>query len=200
MKPIPLPTPQAGLLALQAMLRDGHPLAALQVFQRELGDVFRINLPGFTPVVMAGPQAARFVLVEGRADLRWRTESDPVTALLRHGVLVEDGPAHDALRSQMNPALHRRMLEGYLHAMYAAVDQVCEDWRPGVVVDMLVEMRKIALLILMRTLFQADFTPELRRLWRAVLDCIGYISPGISVIWRAPPRPQYREGSRQMGS
>lgn len=185
-------------MALQAMLRQGHPLAGLQVFQRELGDVFRINLPGFTPVVMVGPQAARFVLVEGRGDLRWRMENDPVTTLLRHGVLVEDGPTHDVLRRQMNPALHRRMLEGYLHAMYAAVEQVSGAWRTGSVVDMLVEMRKITLLILVRTLFQADFTPELKRLWRAILDCIGYISPGIWMVWRSAPRPQYRRGLRQM--
>ena len=64
------------------MLRDRHPLAAMEVFREELGDVFQITLPGFRPVVMAGPDAARFVLVEGRDDLRWRNEADPVTKLL----------------------------------------------------------------------------------------------------------------------
>ncbi len=120
-KAIPFPGPQTGLRALQALLAEGHPLAAMQVFHRELGDVFRINLPGFTPVVLVGPQAAHFVLVEGRGELRWRNPTDPVTALLRHGVLVEDGASHDELRRQMNPAMHRRMLSGYVQAMQRAV-------------------------------------------------------------------------------
>jgi cytochrome P450 len=193
-KRIPIPGPQTGLRALQSMLHEGHPLAAMQVFHRELGDIFRVNLPGFKPVVMAGPQAAHFVLVEGRSDLRWRNPDDPVTALLRHGVLVEDGALHDDLRRQMSPALHRRMLEGYLQAMYRAVEKVSSTWPSGGVVDMLVEMRKIALLILVETLFDADFSPELTHLWQPILDTIAFISPGAWMVWRGAPRPQYRHG------
>lgn len=99
-KPIPTPSPQTGLRALGAMLREKHPLAALQVFHAEMGDVFRIQLPGFTPVVMVGPHTAHFVLVDARHDLRWRNEDDPVTGLLNHGVLVEDGDTHDYLRDR----------------------------------------------------------------------------------------------------
>lgn len=192
MKPIPVPDPQTGLRALQALLAERHPLAAMQVFHDELGDIFRINLPGFTPVVMVGPQAARFVLVQARGDLRWRNESDPVTHLLRHGVLVEDGEFHDDLRRALSPALHRRMLGDYVTEMWRRADQVTGQWRDGEVVDMLVEMRKIALLALMHTLYQVDFTPQLRQLWDAVLGCIGYISPGIWMLWRGAPRPGYQ--------
>jgi cytochrome P450 len=198
MKPIPVPDPQTGLRALRAMLRERHPLAALQVFHAELGDIFRVNLPGFTPVVMVGPQAARFVLVQARGELRWRTESDPVTRLLRHGVLVEDGATHDELRRLLNPALHRRMLGEYIGVMWQRAAQVTDAWPEGGVVDMLVEMRKIALLSLMHTLYQVDFTPQLRSLWDAVLGCIGYISPGIWMVWRGAPRPGYRRAIQAM--
>jgi cytochrome P450 len=198
MKPIPVPDPQTGLLALRAMLKERHPLAALQVFHLEMGDIFRINLPGFTPVVMVGPQAARFVLVQARDQLRWRTETDPVTHLLRHGVLVEDGQVHDDLRHALNPALHKRMLGDYVAEMWRRAGQVTTDWEDGSVVDMLVEMRKIALLSLMHTLYQVDFTPQMRSLWDAVLGCIAYISPGIWMIWRGAPRPGYRRSIQAM--
>lgn len=197
-RPIPTPDSQTGLRALQAMLGERHPLAALQVFHDELGDVFRIQLPGFTPVVLVGPQAARFVLVEERGELLWRNEADPVVALLRHGLLVEDGQAHDDLRRLMNPALHRRMLERYLAEMIQAVDQVTSHWHDGDVVDMLVEMRKIALLILVGTLFGADFQPELQPLWQPILDSIRFISPGIWMVWHDAPRPQYRSGLQRL--
>jgi cytochrome P450 len=198
MKPIPVPDPQTGLRALQALIAERHPLAALQVFHAELGEIFRVNLPGFTPVVMVGPQAARFVLVQARDDLRWRTESDPVTDLLRHGVLVEDGEAHDELRRALSPALHRRMLGDYVAEMWRRAAQVTADWPEGGVVDMLVEMRKIALLALMHTLYQVDFTPQLRSLWDAVLGCIGYISPGVWMLWRGAPRPGFRRHIDEM--
>lgn len=196
--PIPTPSPQSGLRALQAMLKERHPLAAMQVFHDDLGDIFRINLPGFSPVVMAGPQAAHFVLVDARHELRWRNELDPVTHLLRHGVLVEDGQTHDALRNLMSPSLHRRMLETYVDDMWKLTDQITATWQDKAVLDMLVEMRKIALLILTCTLYRVDFTPELRTLWEAVLGVIGYISPGVWMLWRGVPRPQYDKAIQRM--
>lgn len=195
---IPTPNQQAGMKALSALLQERHPLAAMQVFHAEMGDVFRINLPGFKPVVMVGPQAAHFVLVEGRHELRWRNENDPVVRLLRHGVLVEDGEQHDRLRRLMNPSLHRRMLDSYVSAMVSCTDQVTANWKPGDVYPMLDEMRKIALLILTRTLFRVDYTPEMKRLWKAVLGVIGYISPGVWMLWRGFPRPQYSKAIRRM--
>ena len=197
-RPLPVPDSKTSFRALKAMLRERHPLAAMQVFHRELGDVFRIPLPGFSPVVMVGPQAARFVLVERRDDLRWRNESDPVTELLGHGVLVEDGEDHDRLRQIMNPVLHRRMLASYADAMIRRTDQVIAGWNDGQVVDMLVEMRKIALLILVETMFKADMTLELDHLWKAVLDTIRFISPGSWMFWRGAPRPGYKRSIERM--
>lgn len=189
-KPIPTPDGETSWHALRAMLREGHPYAAVEVFHRALGDVFRITLPGFQPVFMAGPEAARFVLVEARDQLRWRNEADPVTGLLRRGVLVVDGEEHDHVRGIMTPALHRRQLEGYADIMLRRADQVMAGWPDGGTVDMLVEMRKITLLVLMDALFDVDFTPELDRLWGAVLAAIKYVSPGLWMIWPGVPRPQ----------
>ena len=180
------------------MIKERHPLAALEVFRAEAGDVFQINLPGFKPVFLVGPEAARFVLVEGREQLRWRNAADPVAKLLRHGVLVEDGEAHAELRKLMNTSLHRRMLAGYVDAMWQATDQVVSGWQDGAVVDMLVEMRKITLLILTRTLFVVDFAPELERLFQPVIDNIRYISPGLWMLWPNAPRLGYRRSLRMM--
>lgn len=180
------------------MLRERSVLAALSVFHERTGDVFRIGLPGFRPVLLVGPEAARFVLVAGRDDFRWRTEGDPVTRLLRQGVLVVDGDPHDRLRQQMTPALHRQMLNSYAGAMLRCTDQILDTWQDGQTRDMLVEMRKIALLILTETLFRVDFTPELTRLWNTILGTIKYISPGLWILWRRIPRPGYEAALQAM--
>src|SRR5689334_17490493 len=97
-KEIPTPAGSAAWQALQQLLRKRNVLAALEAIHRELGDIFRLPLPGFDAVMVVGPEANRLVLVDGRENLDWRAERDPVTRLLRHGVLVEDGAEHDRLR------------------------------------------------------------------------------------------------------
>ncbi len=199
----PLPRPPApdgrvGWRALKAMWLEHNMLAALEVFHRELGDVFRVNLPGFDPIILVGPEANRFILVDGRDDLRWRIEGDPITRLLRDGLLVIDGDWHDTLRQQMNPMFHRRLLAGYVEAMGRYTDQISAAWADGATIEMLAEMRRIALLILVETMFQADFSPEMARLWPAVLRTLRYISPGLWLIWRGMPRPGYAHYLRQV--
>ena len=173
-------------------------LAALEVFHRELGDIFRITLPGFKPIMLAWPDANRFVLITSRGDLRWRTEGDPVTSLLRHGVLVTDGEEHDVLRRQLDPSLHRRMMSGYVEAMWRSADRVAAAWTGDAPRDMLVEMRRIALLILTETMFGVDFAPELKQMWPSILKTLAYISPGPWIIWRGMPRPGYGRALRRM--
>ncbi len=198
---LPLP-PTPGALtagrALGPLLQQRSPLGALELFQQDLGDIFRLNLPGFQPIIMAGPEACRLVMITQRKKLLWRVEPDPVVKLLRRGVLVQDGPAHDRLRRHMQPALHRRMLGGYVATMWQATDEVSATWPVGQPVDMLAGMRRVALLILMRTLFKVDFSRDMERLWPAILRILDYISPGWWLLWRGIPRPGYRAALHQM--
>jgi cytochrome P450 len=180
------------------MIQQKSPLAALTVFHQTLGDVFQINLPGFKPIVMVGPEANRFVLVTNRDELRWRSEQDPITKLLRRGLLVIDGELHDTLRRVMTPAFHRRMLAAYVEAMWRYTDQISATWPENQPIDMLDQIRRMAMLILVDTMFGTDFTPEMKRLWPAVLRTLKYISPGVWVIWPGIPRPGYARALRQL--
>ncbi len=194
----PVPDSTAGRSALKALLRERNILAALEALHLEMGDVFRIPLPGFNPIVLVGPEANRFVTVTGRDDLRWRPEGDPVANLLRQGVLVTDGDFHDNLRRNMTPPLHKQMLGDYIETMWRRTDEVSANWTSSKPVDMLVEMRKIALLILIDALFKVDFSPDMQRLWDSILKTLAYISPGMWVIWPGIPRPGYRRALEAM--
>ena len=194
----PGPDPETGRQALRILLRERDVLSTLELFHRHLGDVFRITLPGFRPVVVAGPEANRCVLVTGREQLSWRPKGDPVTRLLRHGLLVEDGEGHDRLRRQMSPPLHKQRMAGYVESMCRRTDQVTATWRASGPYDMLDEMRRAALLILMDTLFGVDFTTDLPQLWSSLLRVLQYISPGAWLLWRNVPRPGYGGAIRQI--
>lgn len=183
--PIPTPDGRAGLLALQALLRTGSMLESLRALHGSLGEIFQIEVGHFRPIVMAGPDAAHFVLVEARQSLSWRPPDDPVSELLRRGLLVTDGPEHDRGRRALSPPLHKKRLDAYIEGIRAASDWVMDSWVDGAEIDMLVEMRRLALLALSDTLFDYDLRPSLDRLVPAIERTVEYISPSA---WLLAPR------------
>ncbi len=183
-------SPALGRAALLALLRERSPLGPLKVMAEQIGRFFQIPLPGFRPYVVFGPEAARQVLVSERNKLLWRNQ-DPVTDLLRRGVLVTDGEEHDHYRRLMEPPLHPAALNGYTQMILSTTDRVSAEWRDGQRVDMLVEARKIALLIILEALFSVDAWDDLPRIWNPILKAIEYISPGAWILWRRIPRPGY---------
>jgi cytochrome P450 len=185
-------SPETGRAALRALLKEGSPLGPLKVMAQHAGRFFQIPLPGFRPFVVFGPEANRKILVTDRDRLLWRN-TDPVTDLLRRGVLVVDGEEHDRYRELMEPPLHPSRLPGYTPMMIEQTDRVSSTWKDGDLVDMLIEGRKIALLIIMQTLFSKDIWDDLPRLWTPILKTIGYISPGPWILWRGMPRPGYKK-------
>jgi cytochrome P450 len=77
--------------------------------------------------------------------------------------------------------------------MITQTDRISSTWQDGQVVDMLVESRKIALLIIMQALFSQDVWHDLPRLWKPILKAIQYISPGAWILWRGMPRVGFKK-------
>ena len=180
-------SPETGRAAMRALIQEGSPLGPLKVMAKHVGRFFQIPIPGFRPYVVFGPEANRKVLVTERDKVLWRN-TDPVTDLLGRGVLIVDGEEHDRYRKLMEPPLHPSKLPNYTQMMIAQTDRVAATWKDGETVDMLVESRKIALLIIMQTLFSKDVWDDLQLIWTPILKAIEYISPGLWIMWRKMPR------------
>ena len=190
-------TPETGNAALGALLQEHFPLGALKVLAQHAGRLFQIPLPTFDPYVVFGPEANRRVLVTERDKVLWRN-TDPVTDLLQRGILIVDGDEHDRYRQLMGPPLYPSRLPEYSSRFLFHTDRVSAQWRDGEVVDMLIEARKIALLIIMDTLFSKDVWNDLPRIWRPILKAIEYISPGAWILWRKIPRPGFKRPLREL--
>jgi cytochrome P450 len=188
---------ETGRSALRALIKEGSPLGPLKVMAKQFGRFFQIPLPGFRPFVVFGPEANRKLLVTERNKLLWRS-TDPVTDLLRRGVLVTDGAEHDHYRALMEAPLHPSRLPTYTRLMVEQTDRVSSQWRDGEIVDMLVEGRKIALLVIMKTLFGKDAWDDLPRIWQPILKALQYISPGLWILWRGLPRPGFGKPLRDL--
>src|SRR5512145_3392309 len=133
---------ETGRAALSAFFKEGSPLGPLKVMAKHVGRFFQIPIPGFRPYVVFGPEANRKVLVTERDKVMWRN-TDPVTDLLRRGVLITDGEEHDRYRELMETSLHPSKLPNYTRMMVDQTDRVSSTWKNGEIVDMLVEGRKI---------------------------------------------------------
>jgi cytochrome P450 len=197
-EPLPVAGPETGLKVLSGLARERSLLTALEIMREEVGPAFQITLPGFQPAVLVGPDSNRQIMVSKRQHFNWRSPTDPVTKLLRHGVLVEDGETHAYLRGQIEPVLQKPHVIQHIPAMLAETDRVLDEWVDGTVQDMLVEMRRAALLIFMSTLLDVDFGPDLERMWQPILRTIKYISPGFWIVWPNMPRPGYQQALAQM--
>src|SRR3990172_6239909 len=117
-----------GRAALRALIKEGSPLGPLKVMAARIGRFFQIPIPGFRPFVVFGPEANRKVLVTERDKVLWRN-TDPVTDLLRQGVLVVDGEEHDQYRKLMEPPLHPSRLPAYAEMMISQTDRVSSQWK-----------------------------------------------------------------------
>ncbi len=190
-------TPKIGTAALLAFIQEGSPLGPLKVMAQAVGRFFKIPLPMFHPYVVFGPEANRRVLVTEREKFLWQNH-DPVADLLDRGVLVVDGEEHGQYRALMEPPLHPSQLRQYAGMMIRMTDRVTSTWKDGEVVDMLVEARKIALLIIMQALFHKDVWDDLPRIWNPILKAIEYISPGPWILWRKIPRPGFRKPLKEL--
>ncbi|MCB9143694.1 MAG: cytochrome P450 [Anaerolineales bacterium] len=196
--PLPVAGSETGLEILKGFARERSLLVALRLMNEHVGTAFQITLPRFQPAVFIGPESNRQILVTDRQDFIWRPEGDPVCKLLRQGVLVTDGEFHDELRAWMDPPLQRRNVIPHITAFWRYTNDIAMAWQDGQQVDMLVEMRKVALLILMGTLFEIEFLPDMDRLWQPILDLLEYISPGLWIFWAGMPRPKYRRAIATM--
>ena len=190
-------SPELGRAAMRALFKEKSPLGPLKVMAEHVGHFFQIPIPGFRPYVVFGPEFVRKVLVTERDKILWRN-TDPVTDYLDRGVLVVDGEEHDRYRKLMEPPLHPSRLPDYTQMMISQTDRVTSQWQDGETVDMLVESRKIALLIIMQTLFSKDVWDDLPRIWNPILKAIEYISPGAWIIWRNMPRFGFRKPLKEL--
>lgn len=159
-------------------------MEALEPMRADVGDVFGLRLFALWGVVLTGATLAREALGRARLHLRSRIETDPVARLLRHGMLVTDGEAHDRARALVEPFFRPAYLEPRAPRMLQQADARIEAWPDGGVVEMMEEMHRLALEILLDVLFDLP-AEEAASLWEPLRAARAYIAPGL---WLFCPR------------
>jgi cytochrome P450 len=131
-----------------------EPLPLLLESYREYGPVFTLRFMFMPTVWMIGPEANHFLLVSGRAHVRWRDGlMGEMIPLVGDGLLTTDEGFHDRARRLIMPAFSRKAVEQQVEVMLDEANHAIDALRDGEELDLYLWARRLALGIAMRGLF-----------------------------------------------
>ena len=143
---------------LLAMRRD--PLAFLTRLSREYGDVVRFRLGPVELHLLNRPDFIRDLLVTDAAAFHKGRGLERAKRLLGEGLLTSEDPVHLRQRRMIQPAFHHERIAGYGAVMVEHAERLAHRWQDGETRDVSLEMSRLTLAIVGRTLFDADVESE----------------------------------------
>jgi cytochrome P450 len=132
---------------------------------RSLGDLVTLQVGAQDVHFAVHPAAVEAVLVTNQAQLEKSNGREPsaLSRILARGELVDrvlhfpaDGNFWTRERAVVQPVFNRRRVETYADTMAGQAARAASDWRDGEVRDMDMEMARLNLQVVMKTLFVAD--------------------------------------------
>src|SRR5881227_27362 len=169
--PSPRPLPYIGhLLPLRQ-----DPLGFLQQLQRTYGNMATIYIGKNPAVLLFRPEHVRYVLVEHPRNFSNRRvlRSNSDGGFASEGLLTIDGEKHRQQRHAVQPAFHKKRVEGYATIMEQHTQELLKTWHLGDTVDMSRTMQELTLRIVSKCLFSIDLSSQLGPLSDAFDGIIG---------------------------
>ncbi len=169
--PGPRPLPYLGhLLSLRQ-----NPLGFFQQMQRAYGDMATIYIGKQPAVLLFRPEYVRYVLVEHPKSFSNRAllPEGRNEGFANEGLLTIDGEKHRQQRRAVQPAFHKKHIEGYAAVMGHYTQELLKTWQPGQRVNLSRAMQELTLRIVSKCLFSIDLSSQLAPLSAAFDGIIG---------------------------
>ena len=159
----PGPPPRSAniLSQLQFMREFGRdPLAFIGDLYDRYGDTVYFRIGDFNVFLLANPDHIHEVTVRQASKFHkgsdYKDTERGLARFLGNGLLTSDGEFWKRQRKLVQPALHVRRIEAYADTMVTYAEQMLDGWEDGARLDIDDEMMRLTLLIVARTLFDAD--------------------------------------------
>ena len=137
-----------------------NPLASMLSMQREYGDIVHYKIGPQHLYLFNNPELIKDVLVTNQKNFTKSRGLERARKLLGNGLLTSEGEFHLRQRRLAQPAFHRQRIASYGDTMTAYAQRTRSGWKNGDTVDMHVEMMRLTLSIVAKTLFDADVDAE----------------------------------------
>ena len=121
------------------------------------GDLVYFRLANMHTYLVGHPDFVREVLVT-QSDKFEKAPLDKTILgkFLGNGLLTSDGQFHRRQRRLAQPAFHSKRIHNYAEAMVDYANKIMDGWQDEAVVDITNEMMHLTMLIVSKTLFDAD--------------------------------------------
>lgn len=136
--------------------RDDEPNFLLESVKQH-GDLVYFRLANMHSYLLGHPDLIREVLVT-QSDKFEKAPLDKTILgkFLGNGLLTSDGEFHRRQRRLAQPAFHSKRIQNYAEVMVDYANQIMDGWQDEAVVDITQEMMHLTMLIVSKTLFDAD--------------------------------------------
>src|SRR6266550_3468296 len=154
------------------------PLGFMQQLQRTYGNMATIYMGKNPAVLLFRPEHVRYVLVEHPRDFTNRgvfqgNSDGGGGGFGNEGLLTIDGEKHRQQRHAVQPAFHKKKVDGYAAIMEQYTQELLKTWYPGDRLDMSRAMQELTLRIVSKCLFSIDLSSQLGPLSDAFDGVIG---------------------------
>jgi cytochrome P450 len=162
---------------------------------REYGDLVRFELPGNRSIyLVAHPDAVNRVLVDNEANYYKNPETHrSFWHFLGGGLFTIDSGHHPQRREAATSSFRHERIARFGETMVLETAEAIERWRPwaerGEPFDIMVEVFRLSLLIVMQTLFSTDVREDVDALVPAVRTGNSYVNTRLRAAFRVSERP-----------
>jgi cytochrome P450 len=182
--------PLAGLLAY----RRG-PLPYFQNLARQYGDISYFKIGPQEAFFLNHPDLIKDVLVTNNQNFMKGLVLQRAKRLLGEGLLTSEGEFHRRQRRLSQPAFHRQRIASYAGVMTEYAMRTSDRWQDGDTLDMSLEMMRLTLAIVGKTLFDADVESESGEVGNAmnvVMELFNTLTMPFFELLQKLPLPQLR--------
>jgi cytochrome P450 len=162
------PGPKATFLDTFIYRPGRDPLMFFSNMAQQYGDLAYLRMAGEHLFVASNPAVIRDVLVTHNQNFHKSRGLERIKILLGEGLLTSEDAFHLRQRRLMQPAFHRERIAAYASTMVSYADRVRRAWTPGTTLDVAREMSRLTLLIVGKTLFDADVESQARDVGEAM--------------------------------
>ena len=156
-----------------------NPLGPMLAMHREYGDIVHYKVGSQHLYLVNDPDLIRDVLVTNQKNFTKSRGLERARRLLGNGLLTSEGEFHLRQRRLAQPAFHRGRIASYATTMTAYADRTRSSWKDGSTVDMHIEMMRLTLAIVAKTLFDADVDAEAAEIGEALTTAFESFNFGV---------------------
>lgn len=133
-------------------------------------------------IIVNEPDGIEELLVKNHKYYHRRSQSTPLKAITGDSVLTISGEPHLRQRRLIQPAFHKKRIDGYGDTMVSMAEKYSAQWRDGATLDVHSEMMKVTAAIITKTMFSSDIEEDARIVGQSISALLihtkRYLIPG----------------------